>query len=141
MFGQDRHQIRQLFFDVWSKMQTDTVLTGLEQTLANVIANHPEYQSTLTHPNNEQEFFVEQGETNPFLHMGLHIALHEQLSTNRPAGIQQVYQTLLQQTGKAHETEHQMMDCLAEAIWLAQQNNQVPSEVDYLHALQALVRK
>jgi hypothetical protein len=87
----------------------------------------------------EQEYFVEEGQTNPYLHMGLHISLHEQISTNRPAGIQDLYRQLQIKFGNAHDTEHQMMECLTESLWLSQRNNQPPSEQDYLDALKVLL--
>ena len=49
---------------------------------------HPEYHHIFkSNASLEQEYFVEQGQTNPYLHMSLHMSLHEQISTDRPAGI------------------------------------------------------
>ncbi|WP_204318325.1 DUF1841 family protein [Serratia marcescens] len=39
---------------------------------------------------------VELGETNPFLHMGLHLAVREQVATDRPQGIRTVYTKLIE---------------------------------------------
>jgi hypothetical protein len=141
MIGSDRNQIRQVFFDVWSKIQANQPLHGIENVLAHIIGNHPEYQSQLNHPDQiEQNYFVETGQSNPFLHMGLHVALHEQLSTNRPNGIVEVYQQLLTCHDSAHAAEHAMMDCLAEMIWSAQRNGTVPDESSYLEKLQAFLK-
>jgi len=140
MFGQNRQQLRQMYHDVWQKSQAGEALSALESMVAQVISEHPEYHKIF---NNEaslqQEYFVEDGETNPFLHMGLHISLHEQISTDRPAGIRQAYQQLQAKFANAHETEHHMMECLTESLWLAQRNNQPPSESDYLTALKKLL--
>lgn len=136
MFGQNRQQLRQFYHDVWQKQSENQSLSALELTVAQVINEHPEYHAIFnTEASLEQEYFVEQGQTNPFLHMGLHISLHEQISTDRPAGIRHVYQRLQAKYGDAHSTEHQMMECLTESLWLAQRNNQPPSESDYLDAL------
>ena len=141
MFGQNRQQLRQFYHDAWHKRQANKSLTPLETVVAQVISEHPEYQKIFnTDASLEQEYFVEDGETNPFLHMGLHISLHEQISTDRPAGIRDLYRQLQVKFGDAHTTEHQMMECLTESIWLAQRNNQAPSESDYLVALQQLLR-
>lgn len=141
MFGQNRQQLRQYYHTVWQKMQASTPLSALEQTIAQVIDQHPEYQDIFkTDPNLEQDYFVEQGQTNPYLHMGLHISLHEQISTDRPAGIKAIYPKLLTKFGSAHDAEHQMMECLTESLWLAQRNNQPPSEQEYLTALQNLLK-
>ena len=140
MFGQNRHQLRQYYHDVWQKSQTGQTMSALESGIAQVIEQHPEYHGMFKNDNSlEQEYFVEDGQTNPYLHMGLHISLHEQISTNRPAGIQDLYRQLQIKFGNAHDTEHQMMECLTESLWLSQRNNQPPSEQDYLTALKVLL--
>lgn len=142
MFGQNRQQLRQFFFDVWLKMQNGQPLSTLEQAVAQIIEMHPEYHSILANPDKlDQDFPVEAGQSNPFLHMGLHISLHEQLSTDRPAGIRDLYQQLLKQFGDRHSCEHAMMECLAEMLWQAQRDGQPPSEDSYLEALRRLLEK
>ena len=142
MFGQNRQQLRQMYHDVWQKKQANKSLTALESMIAQVINEHTEYHKIFNSDASlEQEYFVEDGQTNPFLHMGLHLSLHEQISTNRPAGIRDVYQKLQAKFGNAHDTEHQMMECLTESLWLAQRNNQAPSESAYLAALHQLLEK
>ena len=139
VFHQNRDALRQQYHDVWQKMQTGQILTALEQMIADVIAQHPEYHALLSaKESSDREYFVENGQTNPYLHMGLHIAVHEQLSTNRPAGIVQAYQQLSAKTADPHATDHLLIDCLAEQLWLAQQRQQPPSENDYLKAIQRL---
>jgi len=140
MFGQNRQQLRQYYHEVWQKAQQKQPLSALESGIAQVIEQHPEYHGIFKNDSSlEQEYFVEDGQTNPYLHMGLHISLHEQISTNRPAGIQDLYRQLQIKFGNAHDTEHQMMECLTESLWLAQRNNQPPSEQDYLNTLKALL--
>ena len=140
MFGQNRQQLRQMYYDAWQKRLADKPLTALESMVAQVISEHPEYQAIFNSETSlQQEYFVEDGQTNPFLHMGLHISLHEQISTDRPAGIRTVYQRLQTKLGDTHATEHQMMECLTESLWLAQRNNQAPSESNYLLSLQKLL--
>lgn len=142
MFGQNRQQLRQVFFDVWSKMQNPEPMTALERAIAQIIDMHPEYHAILASPDKlDQDFSVEAGQSNPFLHMGLHISLHEQISTDRPAGIRALYQQLLGHYQDQHRCEHEMMECLAESLWQAQRNNQPPSEADYLQALRRLLDK
>jgi len=140
MFGQNRQQLRQFYHDAWQKKLANETLSPLESVVTQVISEHPEYHGIFNSDASlEQEYFVENGQTNPFLHMGLHISLHEQISTDRPAGIRNLYQQLQEKFGDAHNTEHQMMECLTESIWLAQRNNQAPSESDYLSVLQQLL--
>lgn len=142
MFGQNRQQLRQFFFDVWKKIQSGEQLSALEQSLAQIISMHPEYHSLLNQADKlDQDFPVEAGHSNPFLHMGLHISLHEQISTDRPVGIRSLYQQLLPLYDAAHDCEHAMMDCLAEALWQAQRDGRAPSDSDYLQALRGLLKQ
>lgn len=142
MFGQNRQQLRQFYHDVWKKKINNFPLNDLEKIIAQIISLHPEYHFIFdSDASLDRDYLVEDGQTNPFLHMGLHISLHEQISTDRPAGIRTIYQELLHHYGDAHTTEHHMMECLTESLWLAQRNNTAPSETDYLVALQQLVQK
>lgn len=142
MFGQNRQQLRQVFFDVWSKKQSNQPLSGLENAIAQIIDMHPEYHTMLADPDKlDQDFSVEAGQSNPFLHMALHISLHEQISTDRPAGIRELYQQLLTHYQDHHRCEHEMMECLAESLWQAQRDNQPPSEDKYLETVRHLLDK
>ena len=85
-----------------------------------------------------REFTPEQGQTNPFLHMGMHITLQEQVSADRPVGITSLYVNMLSRTGDAHKLEHRMMECLGETLWEAQRNNTPPDEQLYLERLKRL---
>ena len=122
MFGNDRNQIRQYFFTVWQKRQGGEPLQALEQIIATVIEEHPEYHALLGDPASslDRDWTPEQGETNPFLHMGMHISIQEQLGADHPPGIKLLYQQLLKKFGQAHEVEHQMIDCLGLIMWQAQ---------------------
>jgi len=134
MFGNDRTQLRQQFFDVWQKMQQNAILTPLESQIANVINQHKEYTAIFSNAeaNLNKDYFPELGDTNPFLHMSLHIALQEQLSTNRPFGIVNLYQQAVKQKKSEHDAQHCLMNALAESMWQAQQQQRQPTEQEYL---------
>ena len=142
MFGNNRNNLRRYYCTVWEKAQSGQALEPLEQLIATVIAAHPEYQTLLhsAEQSLEREYLPEMGETNPFLHMGMHIALHEQLGSQRPAGIVAVYQQLCRRFGDHHSAEHQMMECLGETLWEAQRSGNPPDEQVYLQRLQRLAR-
>jgi len=133
MFGNDRQQLRKAYADAWQKFQQQQTLTPLEQQIAEVIKEHPEYHASLQQL--EADFLPENDQTNPFLHMGMHLGLREQLTTNRPLGIRDCYQILCNKYQSSHEAEHDMMDCLAEAIWQAQRQGTAPDESAYLACL------
>ncbi len=136
---ESRDEVRQVYLDVWQKMQQKMLLEPMEALIADVIEIHPEYHSLLEVDAEikHQDFTPEQGQTNPFLHMGMHIALREQAGTDRPSGIKAVYQKLVSSKGQ-HEAEHAMMECLGQALWNAQRSDQTPDETDYLDCLQNL---
>lgn len=138
--GQNREQMRRMYLDAWRKFTARAPLEPLEAQLAAVIAEHPEYVTWLE--SGEQalaaDFTPEGGRQNPFLHMGLHLAIREQVATNRPAGIAEVHQKLAARMGGAHAAEHAMLEPLAEALWDAQRNGRPPDEQVYLERLRAL---
>lgn len=137
MFDLDRQQSRQLFFDAWKKFLDKAPLQPMESLIAEVIQLHPEYHQMMENPDNAEhkDFFPEMGETNPFLHMGLHIAIREQLSINQPVGIKDQYQRLLLKHQDTHTVEHLIMECLAQSIWEAQRNHSLPDNALYLDCL------
>ena len=142
MFTNDRNELRKTFFDCWKARREKRPMDAMQQIIASIVELHPEYQPMLENEAAlDRDYLPEQGETNPFLHMSMHIALHEQISTDRPAGIKLVYQKLTLQHDSAHDAEHAMMDCLGEALWLAQRNNAMPDEQAYLACLQKLIRQ
>ncbi len=143
MFTNDRTKMRKVFTDAWRKHQERQPLEPLEQVIANILEQHPEYHKLMKDPQAalDKDFTPEGGEGNPFLHMSMHIAIQEQLSTNRPAGIAGLYQQLMMQISDPHETEHQIMECLGQMLWEAQRANRMPDEKAYLDSLKALVHK
>ena len=115
-------------------------LEPLEHQIASLVREHPEYQALLADPEAaiEHEFTPEGGKTNPFLHLGLHLALLEQVTTDRPRGIRDQYRRLVQRTGDVHAAEHLAMECLARTLWDAQRGQCQPDEAAYLECLERL---
>jgi Domain of unknown function (DUF1841) len=135
----ERDTLRRQYITAWQRHRSGAVLEPLEAQIAAVIAIHPEYHLMLESAEALlQPFNVEQGQTNPFLHMGLHLAIREQLSTQRPAGITSVHQRLTRTSGDAHAAEHKMIEVLAETLWEAQRAGRAPDEQLYLERLRRL---
>jgi len=136
---QSRDEVRQVYLNVWHKLQHDQLLEPMEALIAEVIELHPEYHALLEdgEASVQNDFTPEQGQTNPFLHMGMHIALREQADSNRPSGIQAVYQKLAARRGR-HEAEHAMMECLGQVLWQAQRDATEPDQIAYLDCLKKL---
>ena len=141
IFSQDRTELRKMYADAWQKHCDKLPLSPLETQIADVVEMHPEYHSEVASDDLDRDFTPDGGQTNPFLHMGLHLGIREQVSTNRPAGIATVYQAVTANKGDVHAAEHEMIECLAETLWEAQSQNQPPDEHEYLERLQRLCNK
>jgi hypothetical protein len=141
MFSQDRSELRKIFFDAWNHHQENKTLTPMETIIVNIINLHPEYHEILGNENEfiDKNYSPEDGESNPFLHMAMHISIHEQLSTNRPEQITGIYQQLLTKYQDQHTVEHHMMECLGQMIWQAQRDNVMPDETLYTDCLYKLL--
>ncbi len=138
IFGTDRNELRQMYVDAWRKSCAGEILSPLEAQIAQVIQDHPEYQPAMSADTLDESFLPEGGKTNPFLHMGLHLAVREQVVINRPAGIAEVFELLRKKSGDRHAAEHQALDCLAETLWTAQNSNTAPDDQAYLESLKRL---
>ena len=137
MFKPSREQARQLFFDTWRKYRQREILSGIETIVLEIILLHPEYQSILDNADRylDKDYSPEMGDTNPFLHMIMHVAIKEQLSINQPVGICERFARLQNNTGSEHVAAHQVMECLAEMMWQAQRNQTAPDATIYFDCI------
>ena len=137
LYGQDRRELRQVYFRAWRKHGAGEPLEGAEQLIVTVALRHPEYHALLAHPEagEDRDWLPELGEANPFLHMGLHIAIEEQLAIDQPPGIRLHYARLCRQCGDEHTAQHRMMECLAEMLWRAGRDGVQPDAQIYLDCL------
>ena len=140
LFNPSRDDVRDFFFASWRKYNTQLPLTDLEKMTVSIMLMHPEYHTILNAPEQfkEQAYFPELGETNPFLHMSLHLSILEQISINQPIGISDIYATLKNHYQNEHDAQHDILECLAETIWLAQRNH---TGLDAEHYQQLLKQK
>lgn len=132
----NRDTSRKLFFDAWHKHLKQLPVEPLEAQVIEIILHHPEYHKLLSDPETYQN--VDFDETNPFLHLGLHLALHEQVQTNRPNGITVIYKTLCEKYQDRHLVEHKLLECLAQILWDAQHAGSMPEESYYLDCLKKI---
>ncbi len=135
MFGQDRASLRGFFLACWRKHGDGQPLAPLEKIVVDVTSQHPEYHALLSEDALDRDWTPEQGATNPFLHMGMHITLAEQLGSDRPEGIRDVYREIVAKIGQPHDAEHKMMDCLGLVLWESQRQGRMPDEQAYLACL------
>ena len=133
MFNPSRDQARQFLIDAWKKRREKLPATALETLAADLVDVHPEYRALLEAEDAlTREWTPEQGETNPFLHLSLHLAIEEQLSIDQPPGIRTAFEALLARRGDRHDALHAVLDCLGEMVWRAQRDRLPPDGAAYL---------
>jgi hypothetical protein len=132
--SQSRDQLRLAYADAWAKHLARAPLTPLEAQIADVIGAHPEYQPVVS-DSQAAVGFEHAGAgvaENPFLHMGLHLAVRDQIATDRPPGIRELHRQLLARHAGPHVAEHVLMEALGEELWTAQREGRAPDEKRYL---------
>ena len=134
MFAPSQHDVRRFFCEVAAKRRDGTPLTPLEDLAAGWIGEHPEYAADLADVDAAlaAAYRVEDGRTNPFLHLSMHVSISEQVSIDQPRGIRQAFELLARRRGSAHEAQHAVMDCLGEMLWTSQRSGLPPDGEAYL---------
>jgi hypothetical protein len=132
--AQSRDQLRRSYAEAWAKHLAGTPLSPLEAMICDVVGLHPEYQGLLANPLAAAAFepHAHGDADNPFLHMGLHIAVREQLSVDRPPGIRDLHRQLQAKHRGPHDAEHALMEALGETLWQAQRDGVAPDAERYL---------
>ena len=138
LFNPSRDEARNFLFESWRKRRVGELLTPLEDLVAQLIAKHPEYFAVLENPQHHQErdYLPEQGATNPFLHLMMHLTIEEQISIDQPPGIREHFVRLTQRLESEHDAQHRMMECLSEMIWQAQRGGTQPDAAVYFACLE-----
>ena len=128
-----REQLRSTLAQAWAKHLQHLPLSPLEALIADVVGLHPEYQSLVADAQTAIAFEPSSAAAeNPFLHLGLHLAIREQLSIDRPPGIRDLHRQLQARFGSAHGAEHVLMEALGETLWQAQRSGLAADEKHYL---------
>jgi|SRR6185369_1233931 len=134
MFNPTREQVREMFFGAWRKYRAGEPLAGIETLALEAILMHPEYHGVVGQPERFREKDYTD-ESNPFLHMSLHVALAEQLSIDQPPGVARLFDQLMLVKQDGHEAAHEAIECLAETVWRAQRHGKTPDASEYLDCL------
>jgi hypothetical protein len=134
MFAPSQHDVRRFFCEVHRKQREGLPLTPIETLAGRWVDEHPEYHAELGDVDAAlaASYTVEEGRTNPFLHLSMHVSIAEQLSIDQPRGIRQAFELLAARRGSAHEAQHEMMECLGEMIWASQRSGLPPDGEAYL---------
>ncbi|MGZ5651319.1 MAG: DUF1841 family protein, partial [Usitatibacter sp.] len=112
IFNPSRDQSREFLFDLWDKHQARAPLTALESMALAIVLEHPEYQAMLADRDRylDRDWKPEGGETNPFLHLMMHVAIEEQVSIDQPPGIRAAIEALAARLGSMHDARHEVME-------------------------------
>ena len=128
MFTPSQHDVRRFFCETFRKMQANEILTPLEAMARDWIMQHGEYADALKDVEAAlaADYSVERGQSNPFLHLAMHLSIAEQISIDQPPGIRAAFLGLAQRLGSEHDAHHEMMECLGEMIWTSQRSGLPP---------------
>jgi hypothetical protein len=139
MFQPSQHDVRRFFCDAWRKQHAGLPLDAMEAKAAPWIAEHPEYGADLSDLDAAlaASYTVEDGRTNPFLHLSMHLSISEQVAIDQPTGIRQAVHLLASRRGSLHEAHHEVMECLGEMIWASQRSGLPPDGQAYIDAVRA----
>lgn len=136
IFNPTREQVRDFFIQTWQKYQQKHSLSGMEKIAIGWILQHPEYHELMDNPEaRSKDYEVSEGQTNPFLHLSMHIAIEEQVSIDSPPGIREVFEHLRAKSNE-HEAHHEIMECLGQVIWQSQRNRTPLDHQLYIELLQ-----
>lgn len=126
MFNPSKDDVRRFFCDVWRKHLDGDLVSPLEATALDWMVRHPEYEKEFADVEVAltRQYAVDQGHSNPFLHMSMHLAIAEQLSIDQPPGVRALFQKLVTRCGDEHHAIHEMMECLGEVVWSSQRAGQ-----------------
>lgn len=141
MFNPTRDQVRDFFMTTWKKHQEKGILSPIESLALKWILEHPEYHVILSSDQSRaQDFKVQGGQVNPFLHLSMHLAIEEQISIDSPPGIRHVFEQI---SGRStpHDAVHEIMECLGQVIWEAQRLGKPLDNEHYQELLQQRIRR
>lgn len=142
MYDVNTTDVRRFFADVWHKRQQPSSLDALQKKALRIMTAHPEYQLYLDKVDQYLDYTwtPENGETNPYLHLSLHLSIQEQAAIDQPFGIAAIHQQLCAKYNDDWvKAEHDMMEALAETIWQAQRYQQGLDVNAYMTRLRRLI--
>lgn len=137
MFNPSQEDVRHFFCEVFRKQRDSEIFTPIEAIAAGWVAQHPEYASLLSDPDKAlaAEYSAERGDSNPFLHLSMHLSIAEQVSIDQPQGVRSAFIALTQKLNSEHDAHHQIMESLGDMIWNAQRSGLPPDGAAYVTAL------
>ena len=137
MFQPSQDDVRRFFCATYQRQRGGLPLEPMQAAAAGWVDDHPEYHTALADEAAalQARYTVEDGRSNPFLHLSMHLSIHEQLAIDQPTGIRQAVELLAARRGSLHAAHHEVMECLGEMIWASQRSGLPPDGQAYLEAV------
>jgi len=137
VFQPNQSDVRRFFCTAYAHWRAGSVLEPMQALAARWIAEHPEYHADLADEAAALAavYSVEDGRTNPFLHLAMHLTIEEQCGIDQPHGIRQAVELLAARRGSLHDAHHEVMECLGEMVWASQRSGLPPDGHAYLEAV------
>ena len=137
MFQPSQHDVRRFFCETHQRLRASLPLDPMQAKAAPWIDAHAEYHDELADLQAALDavYTVEDGRTNPFLHLSMHLSIDEQCAIDQPTGIRQAVELLAARRGSLHAAHHEVMECLGEMIWASQRSGLPPDGQAYLEAV------
>ncbi len=141
--------VRRFFCSVYAKSGAGISLEAIEIIASQWMDEHPEYHADFSDVDAallklEQPDAGPTGqtsETNPFLHLSMHLTISEQCSIDQPRGIRQAVELLTARLDSLHDAHHAAMECLGQMIWESQRAGRPPDGQAYVEAVQRRATK
>ena len=138
MFNPSQADVRRFFCAVHAKTQSGAPMEAIETLASLWIAEHPEYHADLADVDAAiaRNYDETPAQTNPFLHLSMHLSISEQCSIDQPRGIRQAVELLAARRGDLHAAHHEVMECLGQMLADAQSSGRPPDGDAYIAAVQ-----
>ena len=138
MFSPSQADVRRFFCTVYAKALAGNALEAIETIASQWMNEHPEYAQDFADVDAALASMGEaqDGRTNPFLHLSMHLSISEQCSIDQPRGIRQAIELLTHKRDSLHQAHHEAMDCLGQMLWESQQAGRPPDGDAYIACVQ-----
>ena len=138
MYSPSQDDVRRFFCQVYAKQQAKALYDPLETLAGEWVALHPEYSELLADETTAltRQFTGDNGDSNPFLHLSMHLSISEQCSIDQPRGIRQAVELLANKRNNLHDAHHEVMECLGTMLWESQRSGRTPDGQAYIDAVQ-----
>jgi hypothetical protein len=138
MFTPSQADVRRFFCSVYARSLSGQPLEALETIASQWLAEHPEYHAEFADAEGAlaKTYATEEGQTNPFLHLSMHLSISEQCSIDQPRGIRQAVELLTARRDSLHDAHHEAMECLGQMVWESQRAGRPPDGDAYIACVQ-----